>query len=58
MGLYRVPDPISLFGIFDRIHAQDLEPKIELSWCEIYTAVTRKDVPGNDDLHETSGVAN
>ena len=53
-------DNISLFRIFDGIYAQELEPKIDLSWCDpdtckIYTAVTRKDVPGNDDLHETSG---
>ena len=58
--LYRVPDNISLFGIFDGIHAQELEPKIDLSWCDpdtckIYTTVTRKDIHGHDDLHKTSG---
>ena len=46
--------------IFDGIYAQELESKIDLSWCDpdtckIYTAVTRKDIHGNDDLHETSG---
>ena len=59
--LYGVSDQISFSSLFHRIYCQDIKPKVDLCWsdpesCKVFTAVTRKDRPENDDLQETSGL--
>ena len=59
--LYSVSAHIWFSSLFHRIYCQDIEPKVDLSWsdpesCKVFTAVTRKDRPENDDLQETSGL--
>lgn len=58
--LFSVPDITTLSSLFNQIHCQELRPTVDLSWCDpdscrILTAVTGKDIPANEDLHETSG---
>ena len=55
--LYSIPDQYSFGIIFDRIHCGELNPNVDLLWadpesCTYFTAVTRKDVPGSNELHK------